>query len=364
MLRADLAAFLALCAALASAFGDVIRQRSAQEITDKPVGHLVLFVMSLRDVRWWLGGVGAVANYGLQAAALALGSVMLVTSLQVTALLFALPIYARLTDHRVTRWEWTWAVLLAVALALVVTVGDPEAGRPRGSLTTWIAVAAVVVPLLVLCVVAARMWRGPIAAIVLAVVAGTSLAVFAVLTKGVVAVVGGGAGALLRAPEFYAWILAALAGMIFQQSAFRAGALTASLPTVTVAKPVVASALGVIVLGETLDAGGPEMFVLTASVAVVIAATWALARGEAATMAARLGRDVKIVAQPPPGRGPASTTDGLPVETATQTVGPIASGPDRTNRACGLRMPQTRHRRRLAPRVTAASSRIGFRRNG
>ncbi|MGH3560239.1 MAG: DMT family transporter, partial [Mycobacterium sp.] len=42
-----IAALLALCAALASAIGDVIRQRSAQDITDKQVGHLELFWMSL-----------------------------------------------------------------------------------------------------------------------------------------------------------------------------------------------------------------------------------------------------------------------------------------------------------------------------
>ena len=51
MSKVDVAALIALCAALASAVGDVIRQRSAQEITDKPVGHLELFRMSLRD-RW------------------------------------------------------------------------------------------------------------------------------------------------------------------------------------------------------------------------------------------------------------------------------------------------------------------------
>src|SRR6202012_3527353 len=129
MSKADYAALIALCAALASAIGDVIRQRSAQENTDKPVGHLELFRLSLRDTRWWLGGLGAIANYSLQAAALALGSVMLVTALQVTSLLFALPIYARLAHHRVTRSEWTWAVLLAAALAVVVTVGDPSAGN-------------------------------------------------------------------------------------------------------------------------------------------------------------------------------------------------------------------------------------------
>ena len=122
MSKVDVAALIALCAALASAIGDVVRQRSAQEITDKPVGHLELFRLSLRDTRWWLGGLGAIANYSLQAAALALGSVMLVTALQVTALLFALPIYAYLTKVRVTGREWAWAVLLAAALAVVAVV--------------------------------------------------------------------------------------------------------------------------------------------------------------------------------------------------------------------------------------------------
>lgn len=293
MTKVDVAALIALCAALASAIGDVIRQRSAQEITDKKVGHLELFGMSLRDKRWWLGGVAAVTNYSLQAAALAWGSVVLVTALQVTALLFALPIYARLTKHRVTRWEWMWAVALAAALAVVVIVGDPTAGNQRAPLSTWIVVAVVMGPALVACVLAARIWAGrPIAAALLAVVAGSSLALFAVLTKGVVEVLEGGPGAVLRAPEFYPWLAAALCGMIFQQSAFRAGALTASLPTMTVCKPVVAGVLGVMVLDETLKARGPESIVLVAAVAMVIIATVALARGEAASMAAGTGRDV------------------------------------------------------------------------
>jgi hypothetical protein len=184
-------------------------------------------------------------------------------------------------------------------LAVVVTVGGPEAGRDRAPVETWILVAVVMGPALVACVLAARTWsRGPAAPVLLAVVAGSSLAVFAVLTKGVVEVLEDGFGAVLRAPELYPWILAALAGMIFQQSSFRAGALTASMPTVTVAKPAVASLLGVIVLGETLNASGTEWFVLAAAAALVIVATVALARGEAATMAAGMGRDVKITDQP------------------------------------------------------------------
>src|ERR1700738_1229165 len=123
---ADVAAvLLALGAGRVWAIGSVIRQRSAHEIADKPVGAWELFRLSVRDARWWWGAVAAVANYALQAAALSLGSVMLVTALQVTVLLFALPFYARITHHRATAWEWVWAALLAVAVAVIVAVGHP-----------------------------------------------------------------------------------------------------------------------------------------------------------------------------------------------------------------------------------------------
>lgn len=285
MTKADIAVILALCAALASAIGNVVRQRSAQEITDEQVGHLKLFLLSLRDTRWWLGGGGAVANYALQAAALTLGSVMLVSTLQVTALLFALPIYAHVTRSRVTRWEWTWAVLLAASLAVVVAVGDPDAGASRGSLGNWIVVAAIIGPVMLFCVLGARIWTGWLSAVLLAVVAGLVLALFAVLTKAVVEVVGGGVGELLRAPEFYAWIAAALAGMIFQQSSFRAGALTASLPTLVVIKPLAGALLGMVLLGEILDANGTGLLVAGAGIVLALVATVALARGEAEKVA-------------------------------------------------------------------------------
>ncbi|MCV7380830.1 hypothetical protein BST11_06625 [Mycobacterium alsense] len=294
MSRTDIAALLALLAALASAVGNVIRQRSAQEVTDKEVGHLTLFGMLLRDTRWWLGGLGDISSYFLLAAALAKGSVLLVMSLQVTALLFALPIYARVTRHPVTRREWLWAVLLAVALAVVIAVGDPAGGQQRAPLGTWIVVAAVMGPVLVLCLVGARIWRNrPVAAVLLAVVAGSLLATFAVLMKGVVDIIETGPRELWRSPELYGFVFCAVAGMIYHQSAYRAGALTASLPTIIAAKPLVGGILGIVVLGETVVAGGSEWFVLALATVVVFVATVGLARGEAATMAAGAGRDVK-----------------------------------------------------------------------
>jgi drug/metabolite transporter (DMT)-like permease len=284
--KVDIVALLALIAALISGVGDVVRQRSAQDITDEEVGHIELLRMSLRDARWWLGGTAAVASAALQAVALGLGSVVLVQALQVTALLFALPVYAWLTKHRLTGQQWGWAVLLAIAVAVFVSAAEPAAGYQRAPLPTWTVVAAVVGPAMVFCVLGARIWSGGIAAVLLALVSASSWALFAVLTKAIVDVCDGGMWVLLRTPELYGWALVAVLGTIFQQSSFRASSLTASLPTMTVGEPLVASLLGVTVLGETLSADGPQLVVLVAAVAVVVVATTALARGEAATMAA------------------------------------------------------------------------------
>lgn len=282
MARADIAALLALGAAFFIAIGDVIHQRTAHEVTDEPVGHLELFLRLLRDRQWWLGSTVAAAGFGLQAAALGLGSVLLVQALLVTSLLFALPINARLTGRRVTRWEWLWAALLAGAVAVIVTVGNPTAGQARASWETWAAVAAVLVPALVICVVAARVASKTAGAVLLALVSGALWGVFAVLLKGVVDRLDDGLVALLQMPELYVLGVVAVAGTAWQQASFRSGALTASLPTMTVAEPVVGSALGVVVLGETMRPGDAGWLTLIVAAAVMVVATAALARGEAA----------------------------------------------------------------------------------
>jgi drug/metabolite transporter (DMT)-like permease len=283
MANADIAALLALGAAFFIAIGDVIHQRSAHEVTDEPVSHVDLFMRLLRDGQWWLGSIVSAVGFGLQAAALGFGSVLLVQALLVTSLLFALPINARLMHRRVSRWDWTWAALLAAAVAVIVTVGNPTAGHSRASLETWTAVIAVLGPAMVLCVVGARIWSGTVSAVLLAVVSGALWGVFAVLTKGVVDRIDDGLWPLLRTPELYVWVLVAIAGTAWQQSSFRAGALTASLPTMTVVEPVVGSVLGIVVLGETLRPGDAGWLTLIVAVAVMVLATVALARGEAAT---------------------------------------------------------------------------------
>ncbi|CPR02389.1 putative integral membrane alanine valine and leucine rich protein [Mycobacterium bohemicum DSM 44277] len=282
MRTTEIAVVLAEAAALMIAVGDVLQQRSAQQVTDKPVGTAALFHRLLRDRQWWQGSLVAAAGFGLQAAALGLGSVVLVQALLVTSLLFALVINAAVNHRRITRPQAIWAILLAAAVAVVVTVGDPQEGSPRGSFKVWAVVACVIGPALILCVIGARMFSGSVSALLLGVVSGSLWGLFSVLTKGVVDQLDRGVFAVLRLPELYVWVVLGIAATAWEQSAFRAGPLTASLPAVTVSEPIVGSVLGIAVLGETLHTNDVGLIGLGVSVAIMIAATIALAHSQAA----------------------------------------------------------------------------------
>lgn len=281
MAHANVAALLALSSALCVASGDVLQQRAAHCIADRSVGTVELFAGLLRSRRWWWGALLLVASIALQAAALGQGSVLMVQALLMSSVLFALPINAWFSHRRVVGGEWVWAALLTAAVIVVVVVGNPEAGHAGASLRTWAAVVAVLGPLLVGCVVAGRIRGGAVAAALFAFASGALWGVFAVLAKQVVARLGDGAGALTRTPELYACILVAVGGVAWSQAAFRAGPLTASMPTLQMSQPVVAAVLGVVVLGETLNTGRAGMIALAAAALVMTAAIVKLARVEA-----------------------------------------------------------------------------------
>lgn len=275
---------LALGAALFGAISDVIQQHSARRVGDQGIGPAALFARLLTDRRWWVGSLAGLVALGLQATALGLGSVLLVESLLVTSLLFALPLGARQAGHRLGSWVWMWAGLLVAAETIIITVGNPTAGHARAGLEAWIWVIAVLAPTVLLCLIGARVYAGrAVSAVLLAAVSAISWGIFAVLTKGVVDLVSHGPRTLLAAPELYAWAAVALTGAVYQQSSFRAGALTASLPTLTVLEPTVAATLGIVLLGEVLNPGREGVFILVLAVVTLVAAVVALSRDQAAS---------------------------------------------------------------------------------
>jgi hypothetical protein len=89
----------------------------------------------------------------------------------------------------------------------------------------------------------------------------------------------GGWHALLTVPAPYLLVALAIAVTVVQQSAFRAGALQASVPVMLVGEPIVAVLIGVVVLGEQLSVHGSSAPLLAVAVGAMTTATIALGRG-------------------------------------------------------------------------------------
>ncbi|WP_231982124.1 DMT family transporter [Mycobacterium sp. E2327] len=273
----------ALLAAFWAAVGIVVRQRVARGVPDDKAMSATMATTVVREPLWWAGTLAAVAGYVFQALALAHGSLLLVQPLLVSSLLFALPMSARLCHQRISWADWGWATLLTAALAVFVLVGQPREGHNRAPVPAWTIALMMTVPLVIVCVAAARRAAGRPRAMLLAVPVAVLLGMIAVLTKICTHrfAVAGWQG-LLTVPALYVLVGLAAALTVVQQAAFHAGALQASVPIMLVGEPIVAVVLGVVVLGEHLAVRGSAALVLAVAVVAMAAAAIALGRDEAA----------------------------------------------------------------------------------
>jgi drug/metabolite transporter (DMT)-like permease len=274
---------LALCAAVFGAIGIVVRQRATLDVPPEQGISTVMLSTLLRRRLWWAGTAAAVAGYVFQALALVHGSLLLVQPLLVSGLLFALPMSARLAHRRVSRGDWAWALLLTAALAVFVLLARPRSGSLQASAPVSTLVTVICVAVVVGCVALAVRMNGWRRAVLLAVAVGVMFGVVAVLTKIVMHLLDDrGLEGLLKTPALYTLVVLGVVATLLQQSAFHAGALQTSVPTMLVLEPVVAVVLGAVLLGEQLTATGFEAVALTIAIAVMAAATIALGRDEGA----------------------------------------------------------------------------------
>jgi drug/metabolite transporter (DMT)-like permease len=283
LLSHGLVVLFALCSAVCMAVGIVVRQRATMDVPSEESVSTRMVLTLLRRPAWWAGTGAAVAGYVFQALALVKGSLIVVQPLLVSALLFALPLSARLAGRRVTRREWLWAGLLTVSLALFVLLARPGPPDRPASPTVAVLVCLGSLALIVGCVALARRVDGWQRAVLFAVGVGVLFGVVAVVTKIVMHLLNQrGALGLLATPAPYALVVLGVIATLLQQSAFHAGALQTSVPTMLVLEPVVAVCLGALLLGEELDVSGYELIAVVLAVAAMTAATFSLGRGEGA----------------------------------------------------------------------------------
>jgi hypothetical protein len=274
-----LAVVLALVAAALFAVASVLQQRGTASVSDDAaLGVGMLGSLARRPV--WLAGILAdIAGFGVQAWALAVGSLLLVQPILVTTLVFALPLAAWTDRRRLTAPEWGWAAVLILSLVVFVRLGEPTAGLDRPPFASWLPALLICTPLVAACVwAAASLPHGSKRSLVLAVAAGTLLGLSAPLTKSGISGFGDGFVAGLGTWELWGMALTASLGTFWQQSSYQAGDVQTSLPTVTVLKPVIAMALGLTAYQESLRIGRATDVLLLGALVGMVAATIALGR--------------------------------------------------------------------------------------
>lgn len=283
MLKHALVVAAALASAVFIAIGIVVRQRATMDVPEEQGVSAVMVSTLLRRPLWWAGTGAAIIGFVFQAVALAFGSLLLVAPLLVSALLFALPLSARLAHRRVTRAEWLWAIVLTAALAVFVALARAAPGDYDGSERPATIVAAVGLGCAVLVLPLATRLSGWLRALVLATAVGGLFGVVSLLTKIVMnTVTEGHAAHLLTSPVAYTLPVVGVVATLLQQSAFHAGSLRASVPAMLVLEPLVAVLLGQVVLGEHLAVNPRTALVLGMALAAMAAATIALGRDEGA----------------------------------------------------------------------------------
>ena len=268
----------AFIGALLFAVSAVAQQRAAADV---PAGD-ALVAQLIRNPRWWAGIIGDAGGFGFQVAALALGSVLIVQPILVSALVFALPLAAHYSRRPVTAVMWAHAIALSAALACFLIVGDPTEGISDAPWSRWmwpmILVLALVGGALV---VTAVVHVTGLQALMLGSAAGLLFGVAAALTQHVVELFGDGITAALTNWQPYTMAAAGMVGLYLQQRGYQIGALSASLPAFTVAEPLGAAFLGLTVLDERLRTGPVGTVIVVVSVVVMCVAAVRLSRAQA-----------------------------------------------------------------------------------
>jgi drug/metabolite transporter (DMT)-like permease len=272
-----MAVLAALGAAVLYALASVLQQRAAAE---QPVERAlrVGLLMGLVRRRMWLAGIGAdIAAFVLQFVALAHGSLVLVQPLLVSGLLFAVPLSVALDRRRPRAVDWTGSALVVAGLTLFLVVAQPGRGRADISGNAWALLLLLTVMPAVLAALGGRAARGALSAGLLATSGGVIYGASAALTKAVGHLLDGGVVHALSAWQPYALVVLGLGGMIIVQSAFQAGPLAWSLPTLTVVDPVVSILIGAVAFGEHVATGPFSSILEVVGLTAVMAGVFALA---------------------------------------------------------------------------------------
>jgi hypothetical protein len=212
----------------------------------------------------------------------------LVEPILILSLVFALPLSAWLDHQRVSVSGWVSTAAIVAGVALFLGVAHPGLGHPNASGEAWTLLTVAIVAVCAAAAMLARRASRSRAAVLLAVGSGTAFGYVAAVTERTGHLLDAGVVHTLATWVPYALVAGAVVALLLTQSAFHAGALRLSLPTLTVAQPLVAGAIGLGIFGEHIDSRGVAPVFEMLGLALVTFGVFVLARSSV------IGTDLEV----------------------------------------------------------------------
>ena len=275
-----IAVLAALAAACAFGTGVALQHRQVQVTPGGGRGPLRLLARLTRQ-RLWLAGVAlAAAAYGLQGLALAFGPLALVAPVVATDLLFALPLAARWARRQMRGRDWTGCALTGGGIAAFLAISPPSSGRSDAPGWGWVlAFGAVTLICAAATAAAGRFHRGAARAALVAVAAGVVFGLTAAVTLSLARLLRNhGPASILGHWQPWALLVLGIAGLLLSASAYRAGALAASLPVMDTVEPVTGVLIATMIFGERLAVSPAGLALQLAAAAVAVSGIIVLGR--------------------------------------------------------------------------------------
>lgn len=245
----------ALAAALFYALASVLQHWEAERQPAEQALRIGLLTRLAQQPKWLAGLLFDVLGYLCQWLALSWGSLVVVQPLLVLGLLFALPIRARLSSCPFDRSDWAGALMTSLGLSVFLTVSKPAPGHNNVSPLVWgllfLGGAVLVVPLIAFMRHSSPKWR----AMAFGTAGGIVYGLCAALTKTCSRLLSLGVGHLFTSWQPYVLAIMGAGGMVLAQSAFQAGPLDVSLPSLSATDPIVSVVIGAVAFGEAIKHG-------------------------------------------------------------------------------------------------------------
>jgi drug/metabolite transporter (DMT)-like permease len=230
---------------------------------------------------WLIGNALDGVGYLFQFLALRRGSLTLVEPLLVLCLVFALPVAAWLDHRSIRASEWVPAAVIAGGLAMFLRAGRPGLGHPFASNEAWAILSGIIATVCAVLVVAAHRATSRRSAVLQAAGSGVAFGYVAAVTERTGHLLYGGIAHTFANWEPYALIVGGLAALLLTQGAYNAGSLRLSLPTMTVAQPLVAVAIGLAMFHEGISTSPVALLFEVLGISLSLYGVFALTRSSA-----------------------------------------------------------------------------------